>query len=84
MTAIAEAAGAAGAFAQGKRLLEESLALGQELGEQRSVLFEDVFGRHIAAVGATLPPEVVTAAQACGRARDLDATVAEPLDELGG
>ena len=36
----------------------------------------------VAAVAATLPPEVVTAAQARGRARDLDATVAELLEEL--
>jgi predicted ATPase/DNA-binding SARP family transcriptional activator len=46
--------------------------------------FEDVAGRHIAAAAASLPPEVVTAAQERGRARDLDATVAELLEELGG
>ena len=45
--------------------------------------FEDVAGKHIAAVAAALPPEVVTAAQERGRARDLDATVAELLAELG-
>jgi tetratricopeptide (TPR) repeat protein len=44
--------------------------------------FEDVAGRHIAAVAATLPPEVVAAAQERGRARDLDATMAELLAEL--
>jgi tetratricopeptide (TPR) repeat protein len=44
--------------------------------------FEDVAGQHIAAIAATLPPEVVTAAQERGRARDLDATVAELLAEL--
>jgi len=44
--------------------------------------FEDVAGRHIAAVAATLPPEVVAAAQERGRARDLDATVEELLAEL--
>jgi tetratricopeptide (TPR) repeat protein len=44
--------------------------------------FEDVAGRHIAEVAATLPPEVVAAAQERGRARDLDATVAELLAEL--
>jgi hypothetical protein len=38
----------------------------------------------IATVAATLPPEVVAAAQERGRARDLDATVAELLVELGG
>lgn len=33
-------------------------------------------------VAATLPPDVVAAAQERGRARDLDATVAELLVEL--
>ena len=46
--------------------------------------FEDVAGRHIAAVAATLPPDMVAAAQERVRARDLDATVAELLVELGG
>jgi len=46
--------------------------------------FEDIAGRHIAAVATTLPPEVVAAAQARGRARDLKATVAELLVDLGG
>ena len=44
--------------------------------------FEDVAGKHIAAVAATLPPEVVAAAQKRGRARDLEAMVAELLAEL--
>jgi predicted ATPase/DNA-binding SARP family transcriptional activator len=46
--------------------------------------FEDIVGKHIAAVAATLPPEVVAAAQARGRARDLEATVKELLVELEG
>jgi predicted ATPase len=46
--------------------------------------FEDIARNHIAAVAATLPPKVVAAAQARGRARDLDATVTELLVELGG
>jgi predicted ATPase/DNA-binding SARP family transcriptional activator len=46
--------------------------------------FEDVVGRHIAAVAATLPPDVVAVAQARGQARDLEATVGELLVELGG
>ena len=45
--------------------------------------YEDIAGRHIAAVAATLPPDVVAAAQERGRARDLEATVAELLAELG-
>ena len=48
--------------------------------------FEDVAGQHIKAVAATLPPEVVEAAQARGRALDLwetaEALQAE-LTELG-
>jgi hypothetical protein len=44
--------------------------------------FQDVFGERIAAVAATLPPEVVAAAEERGRARDLDATIAELLVEL--
>ena len=44
--------------------------------------FEDVAGRHIAAAAATLPPDVVVAAQERGRAQDLEATVQELLAEL--
>ena len=44
--------------------------------------FEDVFGRHIDAVAATLPPEVAEAARKRGRARDLTATVKELLVEM--
>ena len=43
-----------------------------------------VFGRHIEAVAATLPPEVAEAARERGRARDLKATVKELLVELEG
>jgi tetratricopeptide (TPR) repeat protein len=46
--------------------------------------FEDVAGRHIAAVAAALPSDAVAAAQERGRARDLEATVVELLTELGG
>jgi len=49
-----------------------------------SCWFEDVAGKHVAAVAATLPPDAVAAAQERGRARDLDATVAGLLAELGG
>jgi tetratricopeptide (TPR) repeat protein len=44
--------------------------------------FEDVAGKHIAAVAATLPPDVVAAAQEHGRARDLWETAEELLEEL--
>jgi len=46
--------------------------------------FEDVAGRHIAAVAATLPPDAVAAAQERGQARTLEVTVAELLVELAG
>jgi hypothetical protein len=44
--------------------------------------FEDVAGRQIAAVAATLPPDIVAAAQERGRSRDLWETAAELLEEL--
>jgi hypothetical protein len=44
--------------------------------------FEDVAGKEIAAVAATLKPDVVAAAQERGRARDLEATAGELLAEL--
>jgi tetratricopeptide (TPR) repeat protein len=46
--------------------------------------FEEIVRQHITIAAADLPPETVSAAQARGRARDLDATVAEVLTELGG
>jgi predicted ATPase len=46
--------------------------------------FESIVRQHINAATADLPPDVVAAAQARGRARDLDATVAGLLVELGG
>ncbi len=48
--------------------------------------FKDAAGRHIAAAAAAaaLTPDAVAAAQARGCARDLKATVAELLAELGG
>jgi tetratricopeptide (TPR) repeat protein len=44
----------------------------------------DTAGRQVAAVAATLPPDTVAAAEARGRARDLDTTIAELLGELEG
>jgi tetratricopeptide (TPR) repeat protein len=49
---------------------------------KKSCWFDDIFGRHIAAVAATLPADIVAAAQERGRARNLDVTVAELLVEL--
>lgn len=44
---------------------------------------KDITGKHIVAFAATLAPDVVATAQARGRARDLEATMAELLMELG-
>jgi tetratricopeptide (TPR) repeat protein len=44
--------------------------------------YADVFGKHMAAVEETLPPDVVAAAQERGRARDPHAAAAELLAEL--
>jgi hypothetical protein len=44
--------------------------------------FEDIAGREIEALAATLPPEAVTVAQERGLARDPWATVEELLVEL--
>jgi hypothetical protein len=44
-----------------------------ELANRRVDEGRRVVGRHIAAVAASLPPEVVAAAQERGRARDLEA-----------
>ena len=46
--------------------------------------FEDAAGRHIAAAAASLSPDVVAAARARGRARELKSTIAEVLAELEG
>jgi tetratricopeptide (TPR) repeat protein len=46
--------------------------------------FGDVVRRRVTAIATSLPPDVVTAAQERGRKRDLQATVAELLGELGG
>lgn len=45
--------------------------------------FEDVFGRHIEAVAATLPPEVADGARERGRAQNLEETVRQLLSEFG-
>jgi hypothetical protein len=45
--------------------------------------YQDVFGLPLAAAAASLPPEIVQAAQARGQAQDLEATVRELLAEIG-
>ncbi len=49
----------------------------------KSLWFEDVAGRHIAAVAGTLPSQVVATTQERGQSRDLEATVGELLIDLG-
>ena len=49
----------------------------------KSRFYDDIIGKHIAAAAATLPPDVVSAAQQRGRARDLWETAEELLEELG-
>ena len=44
--------------------------------------FEDVAGKEIAAVAASLPPDVLAAAQERGKARDLWETAGELVKEL--
>jgi predicted ATPase len=44
--------------------------------------FEEIYGQHITAAAAALPPEVIAAAQERGQARDLMATAKELLAEL--
>lgn len=44
--------------------------------------FEDVIGRQIESAASSLPPEVIRKARERGQARDLEATLAELLEEL--
>jgi tetratricopeptide (TPR) repeat protein len=68
---------------QGERAVElYALVLSQIPAVSNSRWFEDVAGRHITSVAESLPPDVVAAAQARGRARDLWAAVTELVDEL--
>ncbi len=53
------------------------------LAARHPVVANSRWYKHIVAVAATLPPEVVAAAQERGRARDLEAAVAELLIEAG-
>jgi tetratricopeptide (TPR) repeat protein len=50
----------------------------------KSRFYEDLFGRHVAAIAATLPPDVVAAAQERGRFRDWWATAEMLAEELEG
>jgi tetratricopeptide (TPR) repeat protein len=65
---------------------ERAVELGALLSRYRTVSesrwYEDVAGAELAAVAASLPPQVREAAQARGRARDLWVTAGELLAEL--
>jgi hypothetical protein len=50
----------------------------------KSRWFADVAGKRLADIAATLPPDVLAAAQERGRARDLESTVLELLEEMKG
>jgi hypothetical protein len=67
---------------QAKRAVELYALASRDPSEANSRWHEDVFGRHVSGAAATLPPEVVAAAQERGRARDLWATVEELLAEF--
>ena len=77
-----------GIHVQASKLLERAVELyalaSRHLPVAGSRWFEDLFGRHIAAAAAALPPGAVVAAQERGRAGDLCAMAAELLTELGG
>ena len=69
---------------QGERAVELYATASRYPLVANSRLLEDLAGRHIAAVAAQLPPDVAAAAQARGRARDLEAALADLVAELGG
>ncbi len=73
-----------GDYGQARELLELYALVTRHPYFGNSRYCEDITGKHIAAAAAALPPEVVAAAEERGRARDLDATVAELLGEFEG
>jgi tetratricopeptide (TPR) repeat protein len=68
---------------QGERAVELYAMASRYPLVANSRLLEDLAGRHIAAVAAQLPADAAAAAQARGRARDLEAAMADLLAELG-
>ncbi|HSR14524.1 MAG TPA: tetratricopeptide repeat protein, partial [Gemmatimonadales bacterium] len=64
---------------QGERAVELYATVSRYPLVANSRLVEDLAGRQMAAVAAQLPPDTVAAAQARGRARDLEATVSGML-----
>ena len=67
---------------QGERAVELYAMASRYPLVANSRLLEDLVGRRMAAVAAQLAPEVATAAQARGRAGDLEAAVADLRAEL--
>jgi tetratricopeptide (TPR) repeat protein len=66
-----------------ERALELWALLSRYDGVANAHLFHDLVGKHVAAAAATLPPDVVAAAEERGRGRDLWAMAEELLAELG-
>jgi hypothetical protein len=66
---------------QVERAVERYSLASREPFVANSCWFEDVAGREIAALAATLPASVIAASKARGRARDVKATIAEFLAE---
>jgi predicted ATPase/DNA-binding SARP family transcriptional activator len=68
---------------QGERAVELYAMAARYPLVANSRLVEDLAGRQMAAVAAQLPPDAAAAALARGRARDLEAAVADLVAELG-
>ena len=66
---------------ESERVFELFVLVSRYLYVANSRWFEDVAGQHIAAVAATLPLDVVSAAQEWGKAPDLRAMAEELLEE---
>lgn len=69
-------------WGQRERAIEMYTLATQAPAIANSHLVEDLVGREVQSAAASLEPEVVYAAQARGRARDLFATAEELLDEI--
>ena len=68
---------------QAERALELAAMVNRYPYIANSALWQDIFGKPVAALARTLPPETVTAADQRGLQRDLWATIAEFAAEFG-
>ena len=69
--------------AQAERVVELAALVNRYPFIANSVLWQDIFGKPVAALARTLPPETASAANQRGLQRDLWATVAELAAEFG-